>query len=163
MNFDRAFEILVSPTHEGGYVNNPNDPGGETKYGISKRSYPEEDIPNLTLERAKELYFRDFWAPSGGDRLPPELRYEMFDLAVNTSARLRPTVAIKLLQRAVGAVPDGIYGPETFAKIAAQPVEKTLRRLTSARIRYYTALPSKWWDNFGRGIMNRVATNLWDA
>ena len=57
--FLKAFEKVLR--HEGGYVNDPLDLGGETKYGISKRSYPHLDIKNLTLDQAKQIYFRDFW------------------------------------------------------------------------------------------------------
>lgn len=80
MTFDEAFEKLIG--HEGGYVNNPRDPGGETKYGISKRSYPNENIANLTLERAKEIYKKDFWK----EDVPEEMKYSFFDAAVNSGS-----------------------------------------------------------------------------
>jgi lysozyme family protein len=57
--FNGAFEILIG--HEGGYVDHPDDPGGETKYGISKRSYPEVNIAALTLDKAKAIYREDYW------------------------------------------------------------------------------------------------------
>ena len=59
--FEQAVSVIFK--HEGGYANNPNDPGQETNWGISKRSYPEEDIYNLTKERAKHIYLRDYWKP----------------------------------------------------------------------------------------------------
>ena len=68
---------------EAGYVADPQDPGGETKYGISKRRYPSEDIPNLTLERAKFLYQRDYWSTQGCDRLEWTQALLVFDCAVN--------------------------------------------------------------------------------
>ena len=68
MDFDVAFERLIG--HEGGYVNNPSDPGGETKFGISRRAYPSEMIRTLTLQRAKELYLRDCWGPAGCGVVP---------------------------------------------------------------------------------------------
>jgi lysozyme family protein len=80
-NFPRAFEIVIGA--EGGYVNDPNDPGGETKYGISKRVYPNEDIPNLTLDHAKDLYHRDYWLPAGCDALAYPMDVIVFDTAVN--------------------------------------------------------------------------------
>jgi lysozyme family protein len=79
--FDAAFGMIVGV--EGGYVNDPQDPGGETKYGISKRRYPNEDIANLTLERAKFLYQRDYWAANGCDKLPWTEAFLVFDSAVN--------------------------------------------------------------------------------
>jgi len=69
---------------EGGYVNNPNDPGGETKYGISKRAHPNVDIANLTLDEAKEIYLDEYWMPSGCENLPTPLDLCVFDAAVNS-------------------------------------------------------------------------------
>ena len=79
--FDAAFSIVVGI--EAGYVDDPDDPGGETKYGISKRAYPNEDIKNLTLDRAKSLYQRDYWNKLGLDALPWGLALIEFDAAVN--------------------------------------------------------------------------------
>ena len=62
-SFDLAIPIVLE--NEGGYVNDPADPGGETKYGISKRSYPALDIKNLTVEQATAIYLRDFWQFGG--------------------------------------------------------------------------------------------------
>ena len=67
---------------EGGYVNDPDDPGGETKYGISKHSYPSEDIPNLTEDRAADLYYRDFWQPLALTTVTASA-WKLFDIAVN--------------------------------------------------------------------------------
>lgn len=80
-NFERAVEFVLK--HEGGYVDNPNDPGGETKYGISKRAYPELDIKNLTEEKAKEIYHRDYWLKSGCEKIASGLDIVVFDTAVN--------------------------------------------------------------------------------
>lgn len=66
-----------------GYVNDPHDPGGETKYGISKRAHPDEDIKNLTLERAGEIYFQDYWLPNHCFQLDWPMNLCVFDTAVN--------------------------------------------------------------------------------
>lgn len=158
MNFDQAFARLIG--HEGGYVDDPNDPGGETKYGVSKRSYPGEDIPGMTLERAKEIYMRDFWGPAGCDALPNELKFEMFDLAVNTSAPRKPFLAIKMLQEACGTYTDGILGPLTLLAVGAAPPARTLRRLQGLRLRYYASRPKHLRDNYLAGWVNRVAKNM---
>jgi len=79
-NFDRAFALVVGL--EGGYVNDPKDPGGETKYGISKRANPDEDIKNLTLDRAKQIYRMKYW-PSGADSWPWAEALLCFDAAVH--------------------------------------------------------------------------------
>lgn len=68
---------------EGGYSNDPSDPGGETKYGISKRAHPDEDIKNLTPERAMAIYASDYWDKAGCDSIPFPLNVVVFDSAVN--------------------------------------------------------------------------------
>lgn len=80
-NFDRAFSIVVGV--EGGYTSDPLDPGGETKFGISKRAYPKVDIANLTLDQAKTIYQRDYWSAHGLDSLEWGKALLVFDCAVN--------------------------------------------------------------------------------
>lgn len=122
--FVRAVEATLA--HEGGYVHDPRDPGGETKYGISKRSYPNEDIANLTRARAVELYRRDFWDRHGYGRLRDEgLALKAFDLAVNAG----PLRANRWLQRAYNRLcvsdhrgldllrEDGALGPKTLEAV----------------------------------------------
>lgn len=83
MNIDEAFDILQ--TFEGGdkVVENPNDPGGITKFGISKRAYPSVDIRNLTIEQAKGIMYTDYWVPAGCNNIIPELQYVVLDTAFN--------------------------------------------------------------------------------
>lgn len=80
-DFNKALKFVLK--WEGGYSNDPRDPGGETKYGISKRSYPNEDIKNMTLERAKEIYYQNYWLKAGCDDLPYPFNIVVFDTAVN--------------------------------------------------------------------------------
>jgi lysozyme family protein len=81
-SFDIALKITLK--NEGGFVNDPHDSGGETKYGISKRSYPELDIKNLTLDQAKEIYRNGYWVPIKGDEIDSQdLANKVFDVAVN--------------------------------------------------------------------------------
>lgn len=97
--FEEAFDLVVVQI-EKGYVNNKYDRGGETKYGISRKTYPDLDIQNLTLDEAKKIYFYDFWneknlaLPNVKDR---EIAIELFDTAVNMS----PRTAGIFLQRAL--------------------------------------------------------------
>lgn len=77
--FDQAVAFVLAEKIEGGYVNDPRDPGGETKFGISKRSYPREDIKALTRDRAITIYKRDYWDKPGCDKLPPKLAVALFD------------------------------------------------------------------------------------
>ena len=95
---------------EGGYSNNPLDPGGETKYGISKKSYPSEDIKNLTKERAAFLYKRDYWDKIKGDLIPWPMNALIFDTAVHSGHDR----AIKLAQKVFKLPQDGIIGPMTL-------------------------------------------------
>jgi len=80
-DFDKALKFVLK--WEGGYNNDPRDPGGETKYGISKRSYPELDISKLTLKQAKEIYYQNYWLKCGCDELPYPFNIVVFDTAVN--------------------------------------------------------------------------------
>ena len=80
-DFEKALKFVLK--WEGGYSNDPRDPGSETKYGISKRSYPNEDIKNMTLERAKEIYYQNYWLKAGCDGLPFPFNIVVFDTAVN--------------------------------------------------------------------------------
>ena len=84
-DFDKAVKFVLK--WEGGYSNDPNDPGGETKYGISKRSYPELDISKLTLKQAKKIYYQNYWLKTGCDTLPFPFDIVVFDTAVNMGRR----------------------------------------------------------------------------
>ena len=111
--FEQAFAIVVGT--EGGYVDNPNDPGGATKYGVSHRAYPNVDIAALTLDLAHTIYRRDYWNRIRGDDLPPPLALLVFDAAINSGV----SRAVMWLQTAVGTVPDGVIGPATLAAVQA--------------------------------------------
>lgn len=155
MDFDQAFDRLIG--HEGGYVNNPADPGGETKFGISKRSYPMENIKALTLERAKALYHRDYWGPAGCDAAPDGLKFDLFDMAVNSGV----TTAIRTLQNAVGTSADGVIGPKTLQAINSMPAPRLVARFNGWRLAFMANTPQ--WDTFSRGWARRIAANLKEA
>ena len=152
MNFDQSFEKLIG--HEGGYVNNPADPGGETKFGVSRRAYPLENIRAMTLERAKVLYLHDYWGPAGCDAVPDAIKFDLFDMAVNSG----PVAAIKNLQRAVGVAADGMLGPLTLQAVNAMPAPRVLARFNGHRLDLMADLKS--WPVFGRGWAKRIAANL---
>jgi len=155
MNFDEAFERLIG--HEGGYVNHPDDPGGETKFGVSRRAYPLENIKGMTLERAKVLYLRDYWGPAGCDAVPDAIKFDLFDMAVNSGV----VPAVRTLQRAVGATPDGILGPKTLQAVNSTPTPRVVARFNGYRLDLMADL--KTWPVFGRGWAKRVAANLKEA
>ncbi|HEY2538239.1 MAG TPA: glycosyl hydrolase 108 family protein, partial [Stellaceae bacterium] len=147
--FDQAFEIVVG--HEGGYSNNSADPGGETKYGISKRSYPSVNIGALTLDQAKAIYQADYWNRAGCDLCDPGLALIVFDAAVNNGVGQ----AIRWLQAAVGVKADGVIGPATRAAIAKADAQDALVAAHSARIHMMAGLST--WATFGRGWSKRLA------
>lgn len=147
--FDQAFEIVVG--HEGGFSDDPNDPGGRTKYGISQRSYPDVNIAALTLDGAKALYRRDYWDKCGCDALDPGLALVVFDAGVNNGVGQ----AIRWLQGAVGVAADGVIGPVTRSAIHNANDEETLVALHAARIYMMAGLST--WKNFGRGWSRRLA------
>lgn len=152
MDFDKAFARLIG--HEGGYVNDPRDPGGETKFGISKRSYPQLDIKSLTLAEAKAICRRDYWDRAQCARLPDGVAIEVFDAAVNSG----PGQAVRWLQRAVGVADDGHVGPLTLAAVARMDPEALQARYYGLRLDFMTRLSG--WDAFGRGWARRIAANL---
>lgn len=108
---------------EGGYVDHPKDPGGRTKYGISQRSYPDEDIRGLTLERASEIYRRDFIERHGIHELAD---YRTAELVVDWLVHSGP-LAIRTLQRRLDVRVDGIIGPETRARLNQVEPRQILR------------------------------------
>lgn len=110
-----AIETVLK--HEGGYVNDPADPGGRTKYGISQRTYPNVDIENLTEQEAKEIYFRDWWERYGYEKIPDNsIAAKILDISVlagNHATILALQKAINLW-RQTGIDEDGILGSETI-------------------------------------------------
>lgn len=81
MTFQECLDQILK--FEGGYTNDPKDPGGETNLGISKRSYPHLDIKSLTPATVAPIYKADFWDKVGCDALPSPLDFLAFDCAVN--------------------------------------------------------------------------------
>lgn len=135
---------------EGGYVNHPNDRGGETKYGIAKKFYPNEDIKNLTKERAKEIYMEDYVKPCKADLLPPALQYAHFDTAANMGVH----GAAIVLQEAAGVNADGVIGPKTLAASSKLSLE---RYLLFRAFRYMDIIGSNHSQaKFSKGWANRL-------
>ena len=150
--FDAAFKALID--HEGGYVNHPKDPGGETQFGITKRSYPHLNIRDLTLDDARAIYRRDFWDRLQCDALPLAARFQVFDAAVNSG----PGNAARWLQAAAGVAQDGLIGPATRQAVDAMHPAALVARFNAARLLSMTSLST--WPTFGRGWARRIAANL---
>lgn len=154
-NFEKAVEVIFH--HEGGYVNHPKDPGGETKYGISKRAYPNINIAELTKESAAEIYKKDYWNKVRGDSLPYPIALIMFDMAVNMGVRR----SIKMAQKVAGAKRDGVFGPKTLKAITDLNVSYFCASIVSDRIIYYSELST--FETFKRGWISRSVDVLIQA
>lgn len=165
--FDEAFDRLID--HEGGYSDDPKDPGNwtggrpgrgvlkGTKFGIAANTYGHLDIKNLTVADAKKIYKEDFWDLLGG-RVHSSVKFQFFDACVNHGEGN----AVRMLQRAVGAADDGHWGPRS-----QEALEKLMDHndivlgFLAFRVKFFTALST--FATYGRGWMNRIATNLLHA
>ena len=127
-DFNLAIPIVLE--NEGGLVDNKNDPGGLTKYGISRKAYPNLDIKNLTRDAAIEIYRRDFWKFDGVN--DQRLATKIFDAYVNMGH-----TAIKLLQKLLGQVQDGGWGPNTQAAVNSRIPELLLQNYRDALVQHY--------------------------
>ena len=163
-NFSKKFEQAITRVlkNEGGYTNDQYDGGGETKFGISKRSYPNLDIRSLTLDGAKLIYYRDFWAPQHYEQINSfAIAEKIFDLAVNVGT---PKAHI-VLQRALRAVgfrvkEDGILGKITLAAINAANENALLAAIRSESAGYYRSIvaANSSQSRFINGWLNRSYT-----
>lgn len=156
MNFKDSLKVLLM--HEGGYVNHPSDPGGETNYGITKRTAIafgyEGSMKDIPMSLVETIYKKAYWDEIKADLLPDEVRHHVFDAAVNSG----PIRAVKWLQQAVGVEADGFIGQRTINAINALPAQNVVKKFSSLRLKYLTSLPT--FPTFGKGWVNRVASYL---
>ena len=152
--FNQFVEIILK--HEGGYVWDKDDLGGETNMGITKRRYPNEDIKNITVFRAKELYFNDFYKPLGLQHITNDLlALHIFDMAVNAGRK----TSVKLLQDLLSGVEsDGKIGPLTAQALyyAEGSVDIVAAYIAKRYERYYTVSTYRNNKKFLKGWINRV-------
>ena len=162
-NFDECLKIILH--HEGGYVNHPKDPGGETNLGVTKRVYEEfggeKDMRDLTVEDVAPIYKKGYWDRVKGDSLPEGLDLCFFDFGGNAGTGR----AAKYLQRMIGSTPDGAIGPNTLRAVkmfgATEGVESAIGDYQDARQSYYEKLST--FDTFGRGWTRRVKETTSEA
>jgi lysozyme family protein len=156
MDAKEAIKIVID--FEGGYTNNPKDPGGRTRYGISQRSFPEEDIKNLTIERATTIYELFYWDEMELDSIHPEVRLIIFDSGVNQGVRR----ASMFVQEIVGTKQDGIIGNHTLTELRKYIDQKGvlhfLREMFTLRMIHYSMLDKFYY--FGKGWTRRLAEVL---
>lgn len=154
MSFDAAFTALMG--NEGGYSNNPRDPGGETMWGVTERvarrhGYTGAMI-DLPQDTARAIARAEYWTPLQCDQFAPAIAFQLFDAAYNGG---HPA---KWLQQAAGATQDGIIGAQTIAAVRACDPLLIVQRMTAYRLLYMTELIN--WPTFGRGWARRIANNL---
>lgn len=154
-NFDQAFTDLLG--HEGGYSNNPADPGGETNWGITVAVARENGyvgaMKDMDQSVAKVIYAKKYWL-SAFDQLPYPVAFQVFDAAVNSGVGQ----SVRWLQRSVGMADDGKIGPVTLAAATKADPVKLMAIFNAERLLFMTALST--WGSFGKGWARRVATNL---
>lgn len=155
-NFKKSLARVL--TSEGGYVNDPHDPGGATNRGITIAVFRQfvkpngtiEDLKNITLDQVAKVYYEKYWRKVKADQLPVGLDYAVFDFAVNSG----PSRAARYLQKTLGVAPDGKIGPATLAAAAKADAAQVITALCSARMSFLMGLPT--WPRFGKGWTDRV-------
>ena len=155
-NYSKCLNLILH--HEGGYVNHPKDPGGETNLGVTKRVYEEwggtKDMRDLTVEDVEPIYKKNYWNRVKADDLPDGLDLCLFDFGVNAG----PGRAAKYLQTMIGTVADGGIGPNTLRALANYVeevgVEQAVYNYQDSRQKYYQSLST--FETFGRGWTRRV-------
>ena len=156
MTFDEAFEALLRA--EGGYSDHPADPGGATRFGVTQAVARSEgykgDMREYPLSDAKRVYRKRYWTALRLEEVPPSIRFDLFDAAVNSGT----AQAIKWAQRILQIPDDGKVGPVTIQALNTVNVNKFLAKYNAARLHFLTSLPG--WANFGRGWARRIADNL---
>ena len=155
MSFDACIPIILRS--EGGYVDNPRDPGGPTNLGVTintlsgwlKHPATIEDVKALTPDTAGQIYQANYYNPVHGPDLPDGVDLMAFDAAVNSGVG----AAIKLLQTAVGVTDDGHFGPVTLAAVKAKDPSQTINDFHHAHEAFYRSLST--FSVFGRGWLAR--------
>ena len=150
-NFDKCLEMLLH--HEGGYVNHPKDPGGETNLGVTKRVYEDwggtKDMKALTIEDVAPIYKKKYWDLIKGDELPSGVDWCAFDWAVNSGV----SRSAKALQKISGAEQDGVIGRNSLALISKVNPEFLIKEFFKLRQDFYESLDT--FETFGRGWTTR--------
>ena len=155
-NYDKCLKTILH--HEGGYVNHPKDPGGETNLGVTKRVYQEhggtKDMKDLLVEDVAPIYKKGYWDKMKCDDIPSGLDLCLFDFGVNAG----PGRAAKFLQQMIGTTVDGGIGPNTLAKLEEYIREngehEAVNKYQEMRQKYYEQLST--FDTFGKGWTRRV-------
>jgi len=164
-NWDKSFDMVIA--HEGGFTNDERDPGnklpdgrkGSTMLGCTQANWEkyighevtQDDMKALKKEDVKPLYKRDYWDAVKGDDLPIGVDYAVFDFAINAG----PSVARKMIQKALGVTADGAIGPATMKAIQEANDKDLLDKFSHSKEAFYKSLPT--FQTYGKGWLKRVA------
>lgn len=154
-NLSKCMEMLLA--HEGGYVDHPDDPGGATNLGVTKKVWEnyvghevtKDDMKALTVEQVTPLYKIKYWDKVKGDELPSGVDWAVFDWGVNSGVGR----SSKALQSIVGVTADGAIGPMTLAAVANKPANEIVEEMHKIRQDFYESLST--FETFGRGWTRR--------
>ena len=150
-NFDECLKMLLH--HEGGYINHPSDPGGETNLGVTKKVYQEwggtKDMKDLTVEDVAPIYKKNYWDRCKCDDLESGVDWVVVDWAVHSGTGR----SAKAIQKICGATQDGAIGPKTLALIGKQNTQYVVEEFGKIRQDFYESL--KTFDTFGKGWTRR--------
>lgn len=155
-NFKKCLELVLH--HEGGWADDPHDPGGATMKGVTISTFKmhygndktKEDLKSITAEQLEHIYKTGYWDKIKGDKLPSGLDYALFDFAVN-SGSFR---AVKYLQSCLGCKMDGIIGVNTLSAVLSDSPEVLIKKICSRRLDFLKTL--KTWKYYGNGWSNRI-------
>jgi len=153
-NFQECLDLVLKS--EGGWVNHPSDPGGETNLGVTKAvweeyvGHPVKTMKDLTKDDVAPMYELKYWRPCYCEVLPRGLDFVVFSMGVNAG----PGRSVKLLQQSIGCVPDGVIGPRTRELISASNSANLIAKFSETRREYYRAL--KTFPIFGKGWISRT-------
>jgi lysozyme family protein len=153
-NFQECLDLVLKA--EGGWVNHPSDPGGETNLGVTKRVWEEyightvESLKKLTKEDVAPLYELKYWRPCYGEVLPRGLDFLCFSFGVNAGCGR----SVKLLQQSLGLVSDGVIGPRVMQKLRESNTTDVIKGFSESRREYYKSL--KNFPIFGKGWISRT-------
>lgn len=155
-NFKPCLEFVLA--HEGGWADHPRDPGGATMKGVTLAVYREylgrnaskEELRNIPEQHLIDIYKSLYWDKANCDGLLAGVDLVVFDMAVNSGV----SRSAKILQRCVGAVPDGKIGPRTMALVNGIPAKDIIIKFSDGRENFYKTLPT--FDTFGKGWMRRT-------
>lgn len=155
--FDDAFDRVLE--FEGGFNDDPRDPGGRTNLGVIQSTYdayrrklgmPLKDVADITMDEVRDIYRTEFWEPIRAGDMPPGVGFAVFDFAINSG----PGNAVMTLQRVLGVGVDGVVGPETLGAVASADPQTLIRDLANARMDFLEQTEA--FEQFPSGMRNRV-------